>query len=245
MMFAQIKIKLLLPEGADFSVNKSSLMHGVLSGLIPAGYAEKMHEQSLHPYTQYIRQEKDGFYWVISTLDDECEKYILEPVNNAEEIYIEHNDLLIGLGERIVSGISADDLFLSYGMNDGSRKTTLVFLTPTAFKSSGQYVNMPSVPLIFQSLIRKYDSFSGNTILSDEFVQEIAGRVLISSYDLRSTVFPLEGITIPSFTGRITFYVKGGGALPGMIRMLCEFARYSGVGIKTSMGMGAVDVKMR
>lgn len=240
-----MKTKLVIPENVDFGVYKSSLMHGAICKLIDPGYADGLHQQGYHPYSQSLIKENGNIHWVVNTLDSEAEEYIIKPLMNAREIYIDHNDLYVGFGEKSIEEITADELFFKYGMKQAPRKTEMIFLTPTAFKSNGKYVNIPTIPLVFGSLIQKYDAYSGNSISDEGFVQEINERVCILTYNLRSAAFPLEGITIPAFIGRISFYVKGGGALPGMIRMLCEFARFSGIGIKTAIGMGAVDINQK
>ena len=244
-MIRRLEIKLQLPNDVAFGRNKSSLFHGVISKTIPTEYSAVLHMQSLHPYSQYILHNTTGCKWVINTLDDNAGEYILNALSRADTIYLEHNGLEVGLGEKAITKTSADDIFVNYGLNCKDKKTEFVFLTPTAFKSNEKYVNMPSAQLMLQSLIQKYDAFSGNAIYSDELIRDINERVVISSFSIKSTFFPLEGITIPAFTGRVTLYVKGGGALPGIVRMLGEYGRYSGIGIKTALGMGAMEIKTR
>jgi CRISPR-associated endoribonuclease Cas6 len=242
-MNTRLKIKLIIPEGYDFGTSKSSLLHGVISQLIPGEYAGEMHTAGDHPYSQYVISDNDSWYWVVNTLDERAAENIIRPLKELDQIHIEHNDVIIGLGERELTEISTDELFLKYGMNAAPKKTELRFVTPASFKSGGAYVNIPGVRLIMQSVIRKYDRFSGNSIYSEELMQEVENRVLVSSYSLRSASFPLEGVNIPAFTGRMTLYVRGGGALPGLVRMLCEYSKFFGIGIKTALGMGAISTR--
>ena len=244
-MITNIVIKLAFPDKTDFSTNRSSLMHGVISEIVSNKYAEKMHLDSLHPYSQFLFRENDRFYWRINALDDEARINIIDVLSGLDEIYIRHNDCTICLEEKTISQISADNLFIKYGLNQPERKTEMLFISPTAFKSHGNYINIPSPQLILQSIVQKYDMFSGNALFSEELMHEVSDRVIISSYNLKSCFFPLEGIKIPAFTGKLTLYVKGGGALPGIVRMLGEYAKYSGVGIKTALGMGAVTIKTK
>ena len=55
------------------------------------------------------------------------------------------------------------------------------------------------------SLINKHDCVSqGTQIFSEEIMEEIREHVSIVGYNLRSKMFHLEGVKIPSFIGSIT-----------------------------------------
>ena len=73
-------------------------------------------------------------------------------------------------------------------------------------------------------------------------MNEIHELVNIVGYNLRSRTFHLEGIRIPSFIGNITIRIGGNKQFVNLINMLCECGKYSGVGIKTAIGMGAINV---
>jgi CRISPR/Cas system endoribonuclease Cas6 (RAMP superfamily) len=59
-------------------------------------------------------------------------------------------------------------------------------------------------------------------------------------YQLRSQAFPIEGRLVYGFSGsqRLTFY--GYDMLKRLQGLLAIFAEFSGIGIKTALGMGAV-----
>ena len=54
--------------------------------------------------------------------------------------------------------------------------------------------------------------------------------------------FPMEGMAIPAFMGTVTIKVKGASAMAKYARMLAEFGEFSGVGVKSAMGMGAMHL---
>ena len=62
----------------------------------------------------------------------------------------------------------------------------------------------------------------------------------ISRYELKSTLFSLEGTKIPAFIGKMTLKINGSQTLCSFVNMLFTFAEYSGIGIKTGLGMGAI-----
>ena len=105
-------------------------------------------------------------------------------------------------------------------------------------------MNYPSIRWIFQSLMNKHDFVDGENQLYDEEVLEtLEQKCYISQYRLRSTFFSIEGVRIPSFLGSITICVKGNQSIVNLVNYLLMFGEYSGVGIKASMGMGAIQIE--
>ena len=89
--------------------------------------------------------------------------------------------------------------------------------------------------------MNKFDSFAGNMSIKDEEVlNHLVRHTKLISYKLRSTFFHLEGIKIPSFTGEISIRINGPETLANLANLLIYFGNWAGVGIKTSLGMGAV-----
>ena len=117
------------------------------------------------------------------------------------------------------------------------------FITPTAFKSGGRYVNYPDMFLIFQSLMKKSQLVADDVSFQDEDVlQTLAEKSHIVSYNLKTNCFYLEGQKITGFTGYITIYSDGAVALRNFIQLLITTGCYLGVGIKASLGMGAIEL---
>lgn len=74
----------------------------------------------------------------------------------------------------------------------------------------------------------------------EQLLETIGEQVEISSYRLHSTLFSLEGVRIPAFMGTVTLRLFGNQTFRSYIHMLCDYANYSGIGIKTALGMGHV-----
>jgi CRISPR-associated endoribonuclease Cas6 len=123
------------------------------------------------------------------------------------------------------------------------RDITVRFITPASFKSGGAYINMPTVRLIFQSFMLKWARFAADYALDDsETLEHLAEHCRISRYALKSAVFPLKGVKIPAFTGYVTIKITGPEQLARLAGLLAAFGEYSGVGIKTTLGMGGCGV---
>lgn len=93
------------------------------------------------------------------------------------------------------------------------------------------------------SLMNKYDSATAeNTMHDEDTLEQICEHAQVIRYDLKSVSFSLEGVKIPSFIGKITIKLHGTDTMANFVNMLFEFGEYSGVGIKTSLGMGYMKI---
>ena len=80
------------------------------------------------------------------------------------------------------------------------------------------------------------------TIGSTQVLEDIQQHTKVIGYSLRSTLYSVEGIKIPSFQGTMTFSLTGPQQLVNLTHMLLQFGAYAGVGIKTAMGMGGMQI---
>ena len=81
-----------------------------------------------------------------------------------------------------------------------------------------------------------------NTMHDEDTLEQICEHAQVIRYDLKSVSFSLEGVKIPSFIGKITIKLHGTDTMANFVNMLFEFGEYSGVGIKTSLGMGYMKI---
>lgn len=245
-MLAELRLEL---ETGDpgFGYYQSSNLQGVLMGLIDTGYAKQLHAQGRKPYSQYIRNggHKE---WMIKTLTQEAYQQIILPLLDSkfQEFDIEKKHIHVRICKKEVKTISYQQLMDGFYSNECSRYLHLEFLTPTSFKSGGRYVIMPDMRYIYQSLMNKYSAASTDMDMYDEeTLQQLTESSNIVQYRLKSTGFPLEGVKIPSFKGEMCVKLSGTHTLANYVRLLARFGEYSGIGIKTAMGMGGIEVHDR
>lgn len=130
-----------------------------------------------------------------------------------------------------------------FAYEKSDRYVKLRFLTPTAFKQNGKYTFYPDLSCIYGSLMRRMDFVSlRNGMYDEDLLEELTKRSDIVSYNLRTVNYHLEGVRIPAFIGRITIKITGAQSLINYVNMLMKFGEFSGLGIKTSLGMGAVKI---
>lgn len=222
-----------------------SLLQGALMELLDPDYAAKLHYNNLHPYSQFVTFEKDILQWHVQMLDLESRRQISDILldDQFEQIYLEHREETLKVIQRNFWEISEKKLLEAYYFGECSSVLKLRFLTPTSFKQNGKYMIYPTVRLIFQSLMRRYDiSSKKNQIFSDELLEEFEKRISIIGYRLRSTAYYTDHVKIPSFMGDIILRISGPQQLKNLAWFLAKFGEYSGVGIKTGIGMGGLQV---
>ena len=237
------------PEGQYPLTNqKASVFQGILMQEIDADYAEQLHQSQLHPYSQHIISDKEKTIWRIYTLDEEAYQQIILPLLNPkfDSFTIERDQVKIKIVDKKLSTSSRQRLIEEYYLGECDRYIRLMFVTPTAFKSQGRYCFWPQLDKIYRSIMRKYDAFSSNESLYDEeALEQLIQYSEITRYNIRSTLFPLEGVRIPAYEGFIVIKVKGPQALVNLANVLLRYAEYSGIGIKAAIGMGAIQIVER
>lgn len=238
------ELRMELKTEGNLGYLQSSILQSILMEKADKGYAEAVHVNGLHPYSQFI-SSKNGLVWTVRSLTQEAYKGIIEPLLlpdfNGFDLHIreQHVDII----SKTTSSKSYDDLMKTFNSDETEKYIRLEFESPTSFKSDSTYVFMPDTRLIFGSLMRKYSAASSSTDMTDEdTLQYIAEHSSISDFRIRSTRFPLEGAQIPSFMGEVTIRFKGTDTMARYSKMLLEFGEFSGVGIKCGMGMGAIKI---
>lgn len=239
-MFSKLIMKLDI-DNNNIVYNSSSIFQGFLMETINRAYAEKLHDLSYNPYSQFIYKNKEGTFWIVTSLNTDAHDNIINPLLEIEKVNLKNKNLEINISNKNLEIIKRENLIGSYLFEDNpQRRFNFNFKTPTAFKSQGKYVIIPNSRLIFQNLMKKFDSSGKEQIYSNELMDSISNHSYISKYSLKSCLFNIESVTIPSFLGRVEIKLETNKEIARICNLLCKFSEFSGVGIKCSMGMGAV-----
>lgn len=242
-LLARLDIELDIKSKADYNI--SSTLQGVMMELIDSDYADKLHNSNTNPYSIRFFRDNDKQIWRINTFDTEAKEKIIDVLldPNLKSITIKHRNETIKIIEKILKVTTYEDLIEKYYLNDSKRYIRVNFATPTSFKSNGKYMIYPTTRTIFQSLINKFSAYSDKITLDmDGLLENFENYSEITDYRMRSTRFHLEGVTIPSFIGEVTIKITGPQMMVNLANMLASFGEYAGVGIKTSIGMGAIEI---
>lgn len=172
----------------------------------------------------------------------------LVPIWCAEGVSL-HDQPLTVTGVQIEShenpwcGVDTYAQLLQPSHSDQSR-ISFTFASPTAFKATaGHFVPLPQPELVFSSLIDRWNAFAP-TRLPQTLYDVIRGGVAIESLDIQTAEISLSrGLrgTIIGFTGNVTYYlIERDREARRLLHTLAAFAKYSGVGVKTTVGLGQV-----
>lgn len=243
-MLTKVEIKLNPPDNLLINPSMGSLFQGVIMQHISESVADQLHQEGLRPYSQHLRIDRDTNtpIWCINGLNKKAWEEIILPMLQNDTITLSHNGCTIELQEKNIKQISyqqlADQAFTTASPADGFN---LQILTPTSFKNNGQYAIYPEIKSIYLSLQRRWQTHAPNISLEhDNLIQELTDHTWIANYKLQMTKFYLEQTRIPAFQGSLRLAIKGPDMIRRIAALLVEYANWSGIGIKTAIGMGAV-----
>lgn len=249
-MLKAINLEIKLPNNRNVNSSMGSIMQGVLMGIINTNIAEELHKISIRPYTQHIYFDKatGKNIWRITALNEYAVVNILEPILElADKIYLKQKNYDIAIiSKKIEKETTYKKLVETTFLSDELiRNYELDFLTTTAFKSKGRYQITPEVRWILQSLINRWNLFSSEVSLDEKgLLEELEQHLFLKKYNLHSECFGLENIRLLGFKGNVVFGCNGPKNLRNLIAVLFAYANYSGIGIKTAMGMGGTKSKI-
>jgi len=123
---------------------------------------------------------------------------------------------------------------------------SMQFVSLTAFSigevdSSGpRFAIFPEPTLVFDSLLRRWNQFADQPLGDPQKWQKwVSNHIVVRRYRTKSALWQFEHHPQIGFVGDCTYEIKGN--YPSETRelnALADFAFYSGVGYKTTMGMG-------
>ena len=194
------RLDMTLSGAEQLNYQMASLFHGALMEMLPEAYVAELHESMLHPYTQHLEMRDHQWHWVVTTLNDQAKDLIIDQtLAQKNQVDIKKHELAVGIAEKKMSELTDKELSSQFYQEDAPRTISLQFLTPTAFKIDGRYVFYPDIRSIYLSLMNKYDAASKAGSMKDEDALELLCRnTSLFRYDLRSTLFSMEGVKTPS-----------------------------------------------
>ncbi|WP_164544043.1 CRISPR-associated endoribonuclease Cas6 [Jeotgalibaca ciconiae] len=241
------KITLICEKERNRNTNKLAVyIHGWLMENLEEEFVSALHNQELNHYTLHVERKNDYIYIVVTLLDEDktylIEEFLLSSTLN--EIIIKSTNEKYKIVGRNIEDKSLSELTERFYQEDSKNTFQITFLSPTSFKSNGEYIMFPDLRFIFQSLMNRYSFvFEGNKKVDKDLLDELCDKTKIVSYRLNSSYYPVHQSYIPGYFGEIKIRCKGNKTLVNYLNMILEFGEFSGVGVKTAMGMGAILVK--
>ena len=228
-------------EAQNLNSNMGSIFHGYLMENINTEYADYFHSVSINPFTSCIyKDDKTGkFNWRITMLNEMSYNMLMSAFKEGipKSIYLSNKEMEVNIKSFTLSKKNIEEIF-----SDDRNTTSVKFITPTSFKSNGVNHIYPNITTLLQGIINKINTYFDDVELSDEkVINKLLENVYIRDYNLRTQFFYLEKIKIKGFVGRINIglAVKD-EALEKLLSIIIKLSEYTGFGMKTSLGMGAV-----
>ena len=246
-MICKLKMEIDIDNKNNNKSNQNKLFNSIIKNYATPNYIDFLGENKLKPYTHYISRREDKVFWIINTLNKEARENIILPIMKSipNKIFDEKNEIDIFIKDKSLEMITYENLISrNYLVKEQSNYITINFNSPTSFSSNGNYKILPEIDLIYKSIIQKYNTFSNDYEINDEDVLNfIIENTNIMDYNLKSVRFSMNNFRVPSFIGNIRIKIKGTEASKNLIHLLLDFETYSGIGMKTSLGMGGIDIK--
>lgn len=245
-MLYQLTLTCNYPKEVQASYNWGSLLHGALMQLLPVDAADALHSGNVRAFSQHIWQTgtQGQLEWHLCTWDKALGELLCRTLSPITQLPLLHKGITLCITHISVNRQPITDFIGGfYGAGVPNRYHDVVFITPCTHKQAGQYVLFPSPELIMQNLCIRFSAFSKEFSFDDpQVMADLGSNCTIRHYNLRSASFSLEGTRIPGYMGRMTMTLKGPEPLVRLGAMILHFANYAGIGIKTSLGMGACTV---
>lgn len=235
-MITQYKFK-LAASTEYIQPNLAYRLYAWLLDRLSSEEAAKFHAPETSQLNQYISRD----IWTVNLLGETAANAVGGILENVAEI--ELDVCTLQTTKLSVETIHDAETLLLLGQKRTQNLTGLSFRSPTSFKSGGRYMIYPREELLLQSLVNRWNEcFPEYTLSDEEALAELQSGIHIVDYRLRTCRYRLKGVSIPAFVGDISLEAR----LPIVLRdiwnsLLC-FAKYRGVGIKTTLGMGGAEI---
>ena len=240
------------PDGFRFSPSIGSLMHGALIELLPPEIADEWHSQGLRPYQQhlYFDKKRNAAVWRVGAFTQQASEQMARCVAQFQDegIRLTYKNACLSV-RNVACVLETSYLALTerfFMANLAERCYVLQLMTPTGYKSGGEYMLYPKLEHFFYSADQRWNAFSSGISLDDpEALAHIVRHAQVSGYRLNMTRFSLEGVSIPAFQGMVEIRLNGPEALLRVGGLLLAYLEIVGLGMKTALGMGGVRVGVR
>ncbi|SNR65883.1 CRISPR system precrRNA processing endoribonuclease RAMP protein Cas6 [Desulfurobacterium atlanticum] len=233
-------------------------IHGLFFSLLDKKTAELLHEiKGFKPFTLYSplffsdsEETTDFIPLEITFLDDE----LFSKTTTAVILYGNRKELKLGnVVLKVLRGfkIEENDVISFEKLLENSepnRDLIMDFVSPTTFKRGKFDYPIPVPELIFKSLLKKWNVFSSVKLDYKEFLEKVGRDVHISGCWIKTYKFEFSSLKkITGFKGRVFLFNSSKDEnFRKTVQALVNFATFSGVGRKTTMGFGRIkNIKFR
>ncbi len=250
----QLNLKDFKNNTKKFPLITPDHLHGFFFSLIPSELAEEFHKPSRFKpfciwtkdiFKFYFSQSEETqehlteLILTISLLRDEHFPQILAEVfENREKLFLGPYKVKLAPLDKLIR----NDQYLNFKDLLHIKPKSyfhFYFITPVTFKKGEVDYPLPDPKLIFKSLLNKWNYFSPVKVGID-LRKTLEDKVCIIFAGIRTHKIKLSlGGAVTGFTGKVIFYGKNLTEDELLwLNILGHFSNFSGVGRKTTMGLG-------
>ena len=238
----------LAPEGEARrpSYNWGYALYGALMDHLSPECAAALHDSDRPMLSQHLDAAGGVCVWSVTLIGD-APGEILDVVSSSAGYRLARNGASLAVERvEILPEITEREMCMKYLVEaPPERAAAMRFVTPCSFRSAGEYAVLPTKDLILQSCVNRWNAVSRTCRIDDgQAVADIASHVRITAHRLRSASYDVKGARIPSFLGGAVLSARGPEPLLRLFNLLMAFGGLCGVGIKTALGMGGVEVAL-
>ncbi len=208
----------------------------------PSWVGEALHREGLAPMSQYLQISRGKILWHVHLFSPDLVEQFAPILENTKEFSLRQTRLTLSVEALEVLPIPTAEAFFQQAAQH-SGKHTFQVVTPTAFKSRGNYIALPTSHLLLQSLMRKWNVCFPDSQIEDEDGEgllALSQGLWLHEFALHSEKYSLKRQKISGFVGELTASNHLQGMQRQVVDALLLFAPYVGFGIKTTLGMGGV-----
>lgn len=227
-----------------------SILHGIIMECIDPSYAQLLHSYDIRPYSQYIFFDNSTkqYIWRISAVTKEAVQQLVKVMYQVpDKLFLKQKQGYLHIVKReIVEATTYQALMERFLATDIEYKgVQFTFTSPTSFKVDGHYTIYPEAFRLYRYWLKRWNTFSsGERMESEDLSQAIEKSLLVRHYSLHLQRFGLEQVLIHGFKGSFTIQFKGKFIVQQVLSLLSYYGQFTGVGIKTALGMGGLMSKL-
>lgn len=223
-------------------------LYGCLLKMLRSETAEWLHENSRTPISQNIIpcSAEKGFLWDINVFDEGLSAEIAEVLANVKEFHAQKADVLLKICR--VDHQTIRDFSQIRSRSAALMEQNIIrlnFLTAAALKKNGEFLLFPDMELMLKNLWNSWNTIFPATPFEDEDALRLLVRgTYIMSYHLSSSVYRMKGNNIKGFYGHIVIGNRLSAPMKELLYALLVLSEYSGIGVKTTLGMGKTVLQL-
>ena len=222
---------------------KPKVIHGILFSLFSKEVGEFFHSPIVKPFSLFCplcfksnKEEIHSFTLEVNLLDFSLFPYLSRELLIRSDWEFSVEGIRVKLQSiRAIKSATYEEI-----LESGFQTKDLIidFLTPTTFKKGKYDFILPEPYLIFKNLIKRWNAFSPRKI-DYQLLQYVKENIIVAGCWIKSQkteISPKAKIT--GFTGRVFLYATKEAEENRLLNALLQFAEFSGIGRKTTMGFG-------